>query len=393
MQNKRNSAKETRKSGFLLFLLLVAVIVFIAYKAYLKSNEGSFTSIDIEKLISKALNESEEAEEIKIVEVKYEIKDKPCFEVYNNWIIKCTIYSVAALDRNGKEQWSIPVLLNKPMLKSGKSGLLIADIGGRNIYFIKDKNIKWQKAVDGDIINAEINEDGYVTVVHKMEGYKALVVLFDPDGQEIFRRYIAETFVISGQVAPSGNQVIINCLDVSGASASSYIEFTDLLGNPFAVLAPEEDRMYPVILCLNDGSFSLLDDTTIICYSKNREKSWENEYRKIYASGVLSGKYFVIAVKENDSSGRSSLTDILIINKNGQEIGKFAVDGQVYNIFASSEHDIAAINNKSEVIFINSKGKIQGRYSSISDIQKVLIFDKNEAAIITKDSITIMEVK
>jgi len=392
LQREKNSTKDSRISGFLLFLLLVAVIVFIAYKAYLKSNEGNFTNIDIEKLISKALDDSEEVEEKKIVEVKYEIKDKPYFEVYNDWIIKCTIYNVTALDRNGREQWSIPLLLNKPMLKTGKSGLLIVDIGGRNIYFIKDKNIKWQKAVDGDIINADISEDGYVTVVHKMEGYKALVVLFDPEGQEIFRRYIAETFVISSKVSPSGDQVIINCLDVTGANASSYIEFTDFLGNPFAALVPKEGCMYPVLLVLNDSTFSLLDDTTMICYDKNREKTWENEYERIYAGNVLSGKYFIIAVKD-DSDGRSNLTDILIINKNGQEICKQAIDGEVYNIFVSSDHDIAAINNKREVIFINSKGKILGRFSSISDIQKVLILSKNEVAIITKDNITITEIK
>ena len=218
------------------------------------------------------------------------------------------------------------------------------------------------------------------------------MVLFDPESQEIFRRYIAETFVISSKVLPSGNQVIINCLDVSGASASSYIEFTDFLGNPFAALVPKEGCMYPVLLVLNDSTFSLLDDTTMICYDKNREKTWENEYERIYACNILSGKYFIIAVKD-DSDGRSNLTDILIINKNGQEICKQAIDGEVYNIFSSSDHDIAAINNEREVIFINSKGKILGRFSSISDIQKVLILSNNEVAIITKDSMTITEIK
>ena len=78
--------------------------------------------------------------------------------------------------------------------------------------------------------------------------------------------------------------------------------------------------MYPVLLFLNDGSFALLNDTTIIYYNKNREKFWENKYEKIYASGVLSGKYFIIAAK-NDSS-RSNLTDIFIINQNGNELEK-----------------------------------------------------------------------
>ena len=55
------------------------------------------------------------------------------------------------------------------------------------------------------------------------------MVLFDPMAVR-FRRYIVDTFVISSHVLSSEKQVIINSLDVSGASASSYIEFTDLLG-------------------------------------------------------------------------------------------------------------------------------------------------------------------
>lgn len=393
MQSDKREAKNSKASGLLIFFLLVAAILFIAYKAYLKIGSESFNNIDIQKLISKAISEvdSEAAEETKIIEIKYEVREKPAFEIYNNWIIKSTIYSIKALNKNGREQWNIPVLLEKPLLKSCKSGLLVADIGGRNIYFIKDKSIKWQTAADGDIINADISKEGFVSVVHKTEGYKAVIVIFDQDGQEVFRRYIVDTFVISTKIPPSGKQVMINSLDVSGANASSYIEFTDLLGNPFAALVPKEGEVYPVLLPLNDGSFGLINDTEIIYYNSDREKTWEYEYEKIYASEVISSEYFILAVKKKDS--RSGLTDILIINKKGQEVGKQTIEGQVLNIFTGPEYDIAAISNKREVNFVNSKGKFEGRFSSISDVEKVLFSGKNEAALITKDCITIVKIK
>ena len=56
MQSERKRSKEGKKSGLLLFILLVVVILFLAYKAYLKSGNESFVNIDIEKLISKVIN-------------------------------------------------------------------------------------------------------------------------------------------------------------------------------------------------------------------------------------------------------------------------------------------------------------------------------------------------
>ncbi|HOJ11091.1 MAG TPA: DUF5711 family protein [Clostridiales bacterium] len=128
-------------------------------------------------MISKAIGEDsdKDAEEARNIEIKYEARDKTVFEIYNNWIIKCMIYSVTAIDKNGKEPWNMPVLLNKPLLKFSMAGLLVAYIRGRNIYLIKDKVIKWQTVVGGDIIYADINKDGFVSVVHKTEGYKALL--------------------------------------------------------------------------------------------------------------------------------------------------------------------------------------------------------------------------
>ena len=388
--NVTNEAKSGNKSKLLLFLLFIAVIMLTAYTAYLKSGNKDLAKIDLKKLISTAMAESSYEEgETNVTEIKYEAKDKPNFQIYKDLIIKCTLYSITALDKNGEEQWSIPVLLNMPLLKSSEARLLVADIGGRAIYIVEGKSIKWQTNVEGNIINAHINEKGFISVVHEVEGYKAAIVIFDPDGQEVFTRYIADNFVLSCEVLPSEQQIIINSLDVSGANAGSYIEFTDLTGNPFAALVPEQGQIYPFLLSLSDNSFVLLNDTTYIYYNKNREKLWENKYKKIYASGVFSDKYFIVAA--NKDSVKDELTQVFILNKEGKEIAKQNIGGQIYNI--STNHDIAAVNNKREVYFINNKGGFENKYSSISDIEKVLFFNKNEAALITKNCITIIKIK
>ncbi|HOJ10511.1 MAG TPA: DUF5711 family protein [Clostridiales bacterium] len=382
-----------KKSGVFLFILLLIAIMFTAYIAYLKSNNIDISKIGLKKLVSAAIQGHEiDADNANIFEIGYEAKDKPSFEVYREWLIKCTLYSVTAIDKKGEEQWSIPILLNKPMLQSQGGRLLVSDIGGRSIYVIEGKNIKWQKAVDGNIINASINETGYVSVVHETEGYKGMVSVYDVDGQEIFHRYINETFVLSSQVMASGQQIIINNIDASGSTAYTCIDFTDLMGNPFAALVPEQGAIYPFILALSDDSFALANDVSIIYYNKNREKLWENKYKKIYGCKEISDKSFIAAVDDiNDTGGRQKFSGVIILNKDGRITARCPIDGQVCNI--STFKDIAAVNNKREVYFINSKGTLEGKYSSITDIEKVIFFNKNEAALITKSRIIIINIK
>lgn len=381
--------RKNKKSGFFLFLLLSVVVIFTAYAAYLKTSNNEFHVLDFKKLIANITADNPiDEEEPKIIEIKYDAKDKPIFEVYKSHIIKCTLYSVTSIDKKGEEQWSIPILLNKPLMQSNGSKLFIADIGGRALYIIEGGTIKWQTSISGDIINAHINEKGYISVVHEAEGYASAITTFDPSGQEIFKRYIVDTFILSCQVSPSQEHVIINGLDVSGANVSSHVEFTDLLGNPFAALVPKQGEIYPFLLTLKDNSFTLINDDTLIYYDTNREKIWENKYRKIYAAGIIEDRNIVVAAKKDGT--RDDDTEVYILNKEGKETRKLNISGKVYNM--ALWNDIVAVNNKREVYFINSRGNLEKKYTSISDVDKVIFFSNNEAALITKNSIIILKI-
>lgn len=391
-RTKVDTAREGGIFKVLIFLILFVVISLTAYTAYLRStNTGE---IDIRESVSSMLSGLLTGQGdtynagTKLSSIDYVAKERPSFAVYNNMIIKCNVNGISAMNRNGNEQWSVSAIINKPVAKTGGQNVIVADIGGRQVFVVDDKGLKWEKSMEGDIINADINREGYVTVVHKREGYKGVVKVFTPGGKEIFERAIADSYVFYGNVMPSGETVIIQGIDASGIEAASHFEFTDLRGNPFAAIIPSEKRVYPFVFAFENDSFVLLDDTTIVYFDKNRNKMWENEYQKIYGAGIMNGEYIIAAVKDRQTEG---VCDVVVMNKSGTVTSRYPLDEKVYGI--DTYDDIAAVNTGREVYFINSRGNLFLTYSSISDITEVLFFNRNEAALVTNSNIEIIKIR
>lgn len=375
-----------------MFLLLVITILGVALFVYLKSQDIDLKNISIRDLMeNNLLIQGREAVGKKTFEMKYDTKDHTALSVYNNSVIICTGDSVKSFSDEGTEQWSIPVTINNPLLKTAGPYLLVADMGGKDIYVISGRGIKWSKKLDSNIINADISECGYVSVVQEAKGYKAAVTAFNLQGSPFFTRTIAENYIISARVSPSGKQVLINGVDASGIKAGASLEFTDILGTPLAGKIPKEDVIFSSAWYLDNDYVLAISDSLVLCLDKNRNEKWKQDFagRKVYSSGVAQGKYAVVAVSGRDKPGvfDGNASELKIFNANGQQGAVCPIDADVENIGICS--DMIAVNTGREVYFINTKGKLIGKYASKIDIIEASFLSRKSAAIITKGSVVV----
>lgn len=379
-QNSNNNGK---RSGVIAFILLFLVMTIIAVAMYFKSQGMEIKNISVTAFFENIMGSNEVVlnDVDRDFEIIYEIKEHPEFMVYKDLLIKCTGEYLIALNKKGNEQWKIPILVTKPIIKSAGQDMLVADLGGRNLYVINDKSIKWNVKTTADILNADISDKGYVTVVQKQEGYKAKVITYDPNGIDIFERNIVESFVVSAMVNSSGKQVLINLLDTSGVNATTTLEFTDIFGKPFAAKVVRQNELFPSVWYLDDDSVVAVGGNFIDFLDKDRNLKWEKEYESILSTNVLQNKH--IAVASETRAG--SLVEIF--NRSGQKMAEFIPQGKVIDLSAYS--DMLAVNTGREVYFINSRGKLMGKYSAKADIINVYFFNKLEAVIVTKANVVI----
>lgn len=382
-------------SSVLVFILLLIMIIGIAALVYLKSQNFDFKSINIQDVFKEGIQlKMQEEAKPKETEIPSADKEKHAFTTYKDVLIKCTSDNVRGIDKSGNELWSISIAMSNPKVKKSDNDLLVYDLGGRDVMVINGKTVKWSKKIGNNIINADISKSGHVSVIHELKGYKGAVVVFNLQGNEFFTRSYADNFVFKAAVSPGGKYVVVNSLDTSGAQASSFIEFMDMLGTKLAGRVLEEEKVFPLIQFIREDILAAVNESSIICFdrsSKEQKEKWKKEYkdRVVYSSGTASGKYLFAAVSGEDRQGvfNTSSTDIKILNAEGKETAQYTVRGKVLNI--SVNGDIAAVNAGREIFFINTRGKLVGKYTSKVDVSEVHFFNKQEIVVVSKSNVVI----
>lgn len=394
IENNQSESK-VKLANILVFILLLLAVVGVSFFVYLNSIGIDIKDVSVQELIKTGLRPKEQKSvERNIGDLKYDFKEHPVFVAYKEYLIRCMKDEVIYCNKEGNEVWSRNLQVNAPIVKTAGDYMLIAGKGAREIYVFKDRDIKWNKRVEGNIINAEINEDGYVVVLHEATGYKGAVTVFNLQGNPFFTRNIAEGFLLGARVSPSGKQVVIGSVDITGVQAGTNFEFTDILGKPIAQKKLMENTILASMWYLNDEAAVAVSDSTVVCLDKLGNAKWKKEFGpgKIFSSGIALEKYIVLAVSDDEKSGlfQGNSSEVKILNQNGDQSASFKLDSHIINVEVFS--DTIAVNSGREVYFINTKGKLLGKYTSKADVLSVNFYNKQQAAIITKSSVVSVDI-
>jgi hypothetical protein len=380
------------KTPVIMFFLLAAVILAVALFTYMKTRGVNIIDFDMQEIASVFKGEDEAADDSRVLALEYDSRSHPAFNVYKGHIIKCTADYIKAVNKKGEEVWSKSISMRKPLVKTNASELLVADEGGRQVYVFKGNNIKWEAKTNSDIINAYINESGYVTLVQEAEGYKGMVKVFDPNGVEMLHRSIAENFVVGAYVSPSAENLLINSINTSGITLKSKLELSRVMEeSPFAAVL-KDDVVFASVMHMKDDSFAAAGDKFLIYFDKAANEVWSRDMGRIYSACLSAGKYIAAACEDDGivSSPSGKGYRVEIINTKGQVAAQYTLRDEVLNL--NSFNDLIAVNTGREVHFINTRGKLEGKIASKSDILNVYFISRLEAVIVTRSSVEVVKV-
>ncbi len=377
-----------KKINILMFILLCLIIAGLGFYAYAKSHNISLESINP----FKSSSSTKAAVSEQPVKIKYDSIDHPDFTIQNETIIKYTKDYIKGIGKNGDEVWAVQLNTSNPMVKVSDSGILVADIGGKDIYVVSNKEIKWSKKLDDNIINADINDKGYVTVVHEAKGYRNAVTEFNSQGEKYFTRFINETNVLCARASSSGDKVIISSIDTNGVTADTNIEFTDKLGKPLSK-AVKKDSVMPYVNFIGKDYVLAVGNYLLTLYDDTYKEKWNMDFKnsEIYSTIVVAGKYAVAAVGGEERNGSTADTiSIKIIDIDGKVAGEYKVNAEVKSIYSYGK--TIAINTGRQVFFINTSAELIKKFDSQNDITKVCFFDSSEAIIVSKSDVEIFKI-
>lgn len=385
---KDNKNKKINKKKVINTIIIFACIILAISCIILYNNNENFKGILDKYIFRKDVYENN----LQIIEID-STKNISTY-AYNRYIIVLEENELKMYSKIGREENSLDIEISNPIFESNGSYLGIAEKGGQKVYLIDNKNIVWQKDIEGEISEININKNGYMSIVISGTSYKSVIKVFDPNGTELFTSYISTANVIDTDISNDNKYLAIAEVDFSGVIIQSTIRIIDI---DIAKSNSSEAKKYTYLANTNDLIINIKyqSKNELLCmYNEHIDVFKEGENKEIinlkeeevlFSDINLSTK--IIKVIKKTTGLFSAEAEMQIINSNTKDTSLYAIENVPKSILVQG--NMIAVNLGTTVLFINSNGWLVKKYQSSQEIQKILLCDEI-AGIVSKNKIELI---
>ncbi len=362
---------------FMLFLCIIAVAIY----SYYRSTGMTAGLPDIFR------PQAGSAEEVKEAEVQhtfgFDMRDKPVFTIFRGNIVKCSRSGILFLDSTGQIVRSESIEFDKPIVKTNGSRILVADSGSTGIYVMDGNTVIWQDRTDAAILNADISDDGYVTVITSAKRDNNTVRVYESHGLELFRKIIANDYAVSACVSPSRQYLVLSAIGTGAVGPFSRYKFYDMEGKELSGLSfGESGELLPLFWFNKNDSIFAVGDNAVASIEPSGKTEWREQFRSIAGAG-LAGEGLLAVAAETDEG---ALLNVYMAD--GARKASVKLNGRPAGL--DSIKGIISVYTDDAVYFFDVNGTIISKYITGEKVLQVCLFDKKQAAVITEGEVTVV---
>lgn len=326
-----------------------------------------------------------------------EIEDENNSNIYafNKYIGILNKNNFKIYDNTGKQEKELTIEITKPIFNYNNRYLVVAEEKGQKLYLVADKDIVWEREIEGNISQITVNKNGYVAVTIVDTSYKTVVQLFDSQGNSLFKTILSTTRVVATSISDDNKYLAIAQVDTSGTMVQSNIRIMSIDDSKKnsenaikKVYSGENNELITNIKYQEKNKLLCMytDKIELIKVDETVEKVQEFKDKKIsFASIELSNASVTI---EEKSSGLFTADSVVnIINSENKSTSLYTAEAVTKEIYTNE--NIIALNLGSEVEFINTNGWLVKKYTADQEITSIVV-SNSIAGIIYRDKIEII---
>lgn len=297
---------------------------------------------------------------------------------------------------NGKENFDISVSLKNAVTATAGDYCIIGEKDASRVYMINSNAKIWEFDVQGTIFDVYVNKNGYAAIVYKQVGYKSLIKVIKPDGEELFTTYLASTYAIDVEISNDNKVLAIAEIDAEGISVKSLIELidmSDLESKNSQKMTLEEDTLITNIEYNSKNKLIVQTDKNILIQEANELKVFvENFDEKTKIVSIESpDNPIVISKSENGLFDTSYVLKIYDYKNSETACKEYQID-EAPSIVTAQNGNIAMQLEK-ELVIVNSNGKLVKKSDISGSIKSIVIFNNGNAiAVIHRDKVEFMKI-
>jgi len=373
--------------GVIMFLLLIIAISIVALTVYLKNAGYDFSTWSIKDAIA-FINSNGKARSSATSEISFSEDGSVDCKLYKNYTIVLSKDGIKWYNKNGKLLQESALTLTRPVLRNSDKYMAVADISGRDIYFYKDKTLLWTRKLDNQIINANVSDDGYCTVVTQSKEYKSAVEVIDLNGVDKYTKLCAQDIVLGAKAIHDGQDVLISKVITDSIKTGTQLEFSNIYEEkPFATVNIA-DSVLPIVLSQGENEIAV-GQNVIIFMDKQGKEVWRKNADSIFCVAPNSGKYVIIAGKFTSTAGVTK-QQVLVLNTKGEEVYSFDQPENIAGMHLNG--DRLALRTQRSVYLYTLKGKKLGQYSARNEIKDAYLISSNEVVVISGGTISFVKI-
>lgn len=315
---------------------------------------------------------------------------------YSKYIAILEQNELKIYNKNGNQEHSLDIEISSPIFETNGDYLCIAEKEGQKLYLISNKNIVWQKDIEGNILSVNVNKNGYVSITISGTSYKTVVQTFNSNGDELFKNYLGTTSVIDTDISNDNKYLAIAEANFSGVVVQSNIKIISIedarsnsaesikythLANTNDLIINIEYNNKDNLICMYDGHIDMYKD------GQNTELINLSNEDVLFADINLNSKIVKI-IQKSEGFLNTSIDMQLINSSNTNDMQNYIIENTPKKVYAHG--NIVALNLGTSIMFIDDNGWLVKKYESRKEeIQNIVMCD-GIAGVISKNKIYII---
>ena len=383
-KNEHRTFNKKRIAG--LIILLVIIVIFIVGYILYATNEEFRTFMDM-NVLRKEITENN------LNSIVLEDYDKSNIYAYSNKIAVLKDNKLSLYTASGRQEGQLEVQISTPITYSNGRYFMIAQQDSSKAYLIRDNEIVWEKDLEGNISRVSVNSAGYSSIILTGTAYKTVIVVFDNQGNELFK-YMSSTITVDSAISEDNQYLSFAEVNISGTFVQSNIKTLSIEkaktspneANVFTYNADSNSLILNIKYQNNNKLVCMYDDSVHVI--KNNE---DTKVADINSSGMtfyrIEWNNHLVGTVESTSGLLDTQTSVQIINMDNQNQSTYNFNGVTKELYSYGNK--IALNLGSEVHFIETNGWLIKKYTSSQEIRKIVITDEI-AGIVYRDKIEIV---
>ena len=386
---KETKEKKVNKKKVIITIIAIILILFLIIISAIYINNKN-VRLWIDKNIFR-----KEVIQNNLPTIELNESDTQNIYAFNKYIGVLSKNQFAIYDNSGKKQDELNIEITKPIFNSNGRHLVIAEEKGQKVYLITDKGIAWEKSIEGNISQVEVNKNGYVAITIVDTINKTVVAVYDNTGNWLFNNILSTTRVVSTSLSNDNKYLALAEIDTSGTQIQSSIKVMSIeegKNNPSnsikKVYNSEKGDLITQIKYQEKDKLLCMytDKIDVIKTDETTETISENKDKKVSFTSISLSNSAVML--EEKSSGLFTADSIVsIINPDNKNISTYTTEAVTKEIYTYD--NIIGLNLGAEVEFINTSGWLVKKYTAEQEITNIVL-SSSMAGIVYRDKIELI---